>query len=39
MGKAYTGDGSRLHSITDKNNDFKLIGLEEGIVRTFRALL
>ena len=39
MGKAYTGDGSRLHSITDKNNDFKLIGLEEGIVRTCRALL
>jgi nucleoside-diphosphate-sugar epimerase len=38
MGKAYTGDGMKLKNSL-RLNDFKLIGLEEGIVRTCKKLL
>lgn len=38
MGKAYTGDGMKLRNSL-LFSDFKLIGLEEGIVRTCKKLL
>lgn len=39
MGRSYTGDGTKLSIILNKNPQTKLIGLEEGIVRTCKALL
>lgn len=41
MGRSYTGDGTKLNIILNKskNQHTKLIGLEEGIVRTCKTLL
>lgn len=39
MGKSYTGSGEKLHHIFNKSQRTKLIGLEEGIVRTVKSLL
>lgn len=39
LGNSYTGNGSRLNLLLNENPQIKLVGLEEGILRTIRKLL